>query len=113
MNTTTFGQRIKTLRLAKGWTQKKLADRIGIQRASLTQWETGDTESVRDENLLAAARELETTPEYLLTGKNPPPPPIASIQDSWPKLTPAQKESVAALARSLAEQNQEILDALK
>ena len=113
MSKTTFGQRIKSLRNAKGWTQQQLADKIGIKRASLTQWETGDTESVRDENLVAAAKVLEVAPEYLLTGKNPPPAPIEELNGAWPKLTPSQKAMLAEQAVRFAEQNQEILDNLK
>lgn len=32
---------IKSLRLANGWTQEQLADKVGVTRATVTQWETG------------------------------------------------------------------------
>lgn len=108
-----FGKRVKALMKDKNLTQQELADKIGIKRASLTQWELGTTKQVKDENLLAAALALETTPEFLLTGKHAPPAPVQDLADFWPKLTPTQKSTLADLARQYADQNQEILDNLK
>jgi transcriptional regulator with XRE-family HTH domain len=113
MNRLQFGQRIKTLREAKNLTQQELADRIGIKRPSLTAWELGTTKKVKDENILAAARELETTPEYLLYGKEPAPSPVAELEQTWDKLTPSQKHAIAEQARVYAKQNQDVLDNLK
>lgn len=113
MNRLEFGARIKAMRQGKNLTQEELARKIGIKRASLTQWETGSTKKVKDENLLAAARALETTPEYLLTGKHPLPAPVQELSEVWPKLTPSQKSALAETARQYSILNQEILDNLK
>lgn len=32
---------IKMLRQSKGWTQEQLADKVGVSRSTVTQWETG------------------------------------------------------------------------
>lgn len=39
----TMGDRIRYARKAKGFTQKALADVLGISRVSVTQWESNDT----------------------------------------------------------------------
>ncbi len=37
----TFGERLKTLRLAKGWSQQELGERIGVSRQAIDQFERG------------------------------------------------------------------------
>ena len=32
---------IKTMREERGWTQQQLADKLGVTRSAVTQWETG------------------------------------------------------------------------
>ena len=63
--------RIRSARHAKGLTQQELADKIGVKRASVTQWETGATKSIESTNLLAAAKALDVSPEWLSTGRGP------------------------------------------
>ncbi len=36
-----FAERLKELRLKRGWTQKELAEALGVARASISHWETG------------------------------------------------------------------------
>lgn len=36
-----FGQRVRKLRLARGWTQEEMAERFGIDRAYLSHVERG------------------------------------------------------------------------
>ena len=59
------GSRIKELREEMGLTQKQLADKIGIARNTITQYELGIASmSVRVLTLLIQT--LDTTAEYLL-----------------------------------------------
>lgn len=67
-----FGQRIKKLRVESGLSQAKLAEKTGIAKTTVSSWETGDTQSIDGDNLVSIARELNSTPEYIMTGKNPP-----------------------------------------
>ncbi|WP_081784773.1 helix-turn-helix domain-containing protein [Nitratireductor aquibiodomus] len=39
----TIGSRIKQARASRGLTQKQVADHFGIQRVSVTQWESDTT----------------------------------------------------------------------
>jgi transcriptional regulator with XRE-family HTH domain len=50
-----IGQRIKKLRTLKGLTQQQLADLLGLSRAAVTQWESGQATCN-----YAQAAELET-----------------------------------------------------
>jgi transcriptional regulator with XRE-family HTH domain len=70
----TPGQRIKEERLARQWSQQKLADEIGkitknkISRAAIALWEGGGSKTQKSENLLAAAQVLGLSPQWLLSG---------------------------------------------
>ena len=39
-----YGQTIKALRAHLGWSQQKLAKRIGVNPSTVRQWEKGQTE---------------------------------------------------------------------
>jgi transcriptional regulator with XRE-family HTH domain len=41
LNTLTSGQRIRAARDSKGWTQATLADKVGVHRVTVAQWERG------------------------------------------------------------------------
>lgn len=49
--------------------KKGLAQACGIAQPSVTQWFNGRTKALEGGNLLAAARYLEVSPEWLATGK--------------------------------------------
>jgi transcriptional regulator with XRE-family HTH domain len=64
----TMGQRIKTLRLAKGLTHQSLADAVGVTRAAVYQWEDGTTASIKLPIFLRLCDILGTDPQYLVWG---------------------------------------------
>lgn len=64
----TMGERIRTLREAKGWTQQALGERVGVSREAVSQWEIGPTKNIKNATFLALLRELGTTYEYLMFG---------------------------------------------
>jgi DNA-binding XRE family transcriptional regulator len=82
----TQGDRIKALRLAKGWTQQQLADQLDVTREAVSQWESGGTSDPRNETFLILAEILGTTPQYLVWGaagpdqKPRPQPPRVGTQ---------------------------------
>lgn len=63
--------RVKDLRTRMNWTQGELADRVGVERPSVTMWETGPTKNIRNENLLALAEAFGMTVDEFLTGDRP------------------------------------------
>lgn len=64
-------ERIKTRRKDLKLTQLQVANFVGVSKASISQWEKGDT-FPRGENLYSLAKILKCEPEWLLTGKGTP-----------------------------------------
>ena len=64
-----FGRRFKELREAKKLTQAELARLCNLGESTISFYETGKREPNYNV-LLLLAEKLETTPNYLLTGKN-------------------------------------------
>lgn len=64
----TIGDRIRKARKDKGLTQKQLADQVGVSRAAVTQWESGETKGLKPENLFAVANVLGVSAEWLGIG---------------------------------------------
>jgi len=66
---TTIGQRIKSTRANKKLTQSALAAMVGVTREAVSQWESGDSKTVKPDNLLAVSDALEVDIRWLITGK--------------------------------------------
>jgi len=65
-----FGARVKETRKTRSWTQKELAQRLGIHFQLLNKYEGGQT-LPQPEKIVALADELEVSVDYLLTGRTP------------------------------------------
>jgi len=61
------GERIRTARRERGWTQDDLAQNVGVSRSAVAQWETGRSGQVRG-NMARIAQVLQVDVEYLLYG---------------------------------------------
>lgn len=75
----TTGYRIRQMRKNKGVSQKDLAKTVGVSQASITYWES-DANEPAGGNLLALARAMGVTPDWLISGRGDP---------SGPELEPA------------------------
>lgn len=65
-------QRIADLMVERDVNQSELAAAVGIRQAAVHKWISGKTGSIEGANLVAVAKVLQTTAEYVMTGKNPP-----------------------------------------
>ncbi len=65
----TIGNRITALRKGLQLSQEELADKIGVSRQSVSKWET-DSSAPDAFNLIALAEVLNTSVEYIVTGKS-------------------------------------------
>lgn len=65
----TIGDRIKDARRNKGLTQTELGQRLGLTHSAVSLWESGGNQNLRPHNLFALAKELEVSPEWLVTGR--------------------------------------------
>ena len=61
----TFGEKLQSLRKAKGWTQEELASQISISRQALSKWELG-TAIPDTENVLQISKIFGVSTDYLL-----------------------------------------------
>jgi DNA-binding Xre family transcriptional regulator len=66
----TMGERIRTLRQARGLSQSQLAERLGITTGAVSHWESGNTQNIKILTFLQLCSELGTTPHYLALGPN-------------------------------------------
>lgn len=70
----TLGIRLKQLRNNLKLTQQQLADKVGVSKTSIIYWEK-DENVPKHESLMALSNALETSPDWLLTGKSEVSPP--------------------------------------
>lgn len=104
--------RIKLAREKAKLTQKELADRVGIRPQAVSQWESGDTKSLRGPSLARAAEALSVSPIWLSDGDGPmqnygvrdevyTAPP--ELMRAWSALDKNSRELLLAVATALAE----------
>jgi transcriptional regulator with XRE-family HTH domain len=62
---TTFGKRVAQLRAERGWTQKELAEQTHVQYETINRIENGKHTAPRVHVLVALAKALRTTTDYL------------------------------------------------
>ena len=80
----TFGEKLKELRKARGWSQEELAGQIHVSRQALSKWESGG--AVPDtENIIALSRLFGVTTDYLLLDEVQDAGPAAAPRAAWPK----------------------------
>lgn len=66
-----LARRIRQLREARNLSQQQLADRLNISRVAVTKWESGETENMKIDNLLALSDFFGLSIDELITGKRP------------------------------------------
>lgn len=96
-----LSRNIKRLRLSADMTQKELAEKIGVDRSAVTQWETG-VSVPRMKALAKIARLFDTTPGLLLEDDATPMPPLH-------KLTPVASTATLPL-RTLGKVHAGVMD---
>lgn len=62
-----FGKRIRELRLAKGWSQEKFADEVGVHRTYIGAVERGE-QNIALDNIERIAKQLRISVEELFRG---------------------------------------------
>ena len=65
----TLGERIGNLRRDAGYSQEYVAENLGVSRQAVSKWET-DLSSPDTENLIKLAELLNTSVQFLATGKD-------------------------------------------
>lgn len=60
-----FSEKIRTLRMQRGYSQEQLARKLYVSRATIAKWETSDIIPQID-SLIAIAKFFDVTLDYLL-----------------------------------------------
>jgi transcriptional regulator with XRE-family HTH domain len=58
--------RIALLRREKGIKQQELADKLGITRAAVAQYESGKTETIKEDRLMRMSELFKASPAYIM-----------------------------------------------
>lgn len=66
----TMGQRLKRLRVARGFTQVEFAKAVGVTKSAVSQWEDDSTKNLKLPSLARALDVLGTDLQYLVWGEN-------------------------------------------
>lgn len=61
-----MADRIKERRLAMGYTQEELAQKLGLQKSAIAKYEKGRVENIKRSIILNMAAILDCTPQYLM-----------------------------------------------
>ncbi|MFP5286021.1 MAG: helix-turn-helix domain-containing protein [Thermoanaerobaculia bacterium] len=80
-----LGHRIQILRRKRKWSQGDLAARVGATRPQISRYESGGYEP-RPEMLGRIADALETTADFLITGRDPKTVRDTQLEALLPKL---------------------------
>lgn len=70
----TIGQKIKSARLAHGYTQDELASKIGVQKSAIAKWETGRVQNIKRSSIKTLAEALSINPAELVGCEMDPTP---------------------------------------
>lgn len=103
------GERIKVLRKQLGLTQSELAQKLGLECAAISKYETNRV-PLTQESLLKLAEIFNVTTDYILTGKhtiNEPTIIAASTEDNvdLSELTEKGKEYIKDLVERMKNNN--------
>ena len=66
--TESMGDRIRVLRQARGYTQEQLAQKVGVSKSAVSQWEDGSVANIKLKTFLLLLDALQTSHEYLIFG---------------------------------------------
>ena len=77
-----FQERLFTLRRQAGLSQEELANLLNITRQAVQKWEAGTSRPDMD-NLVSLAEYFKVSLDYLVTGKEAPPPPTPTIVNNY------------------------------
>ncbi len=81
------GQRIKEAREDLRISQPELAKRARVTKSAVSQWENGSTKELKADHLLAVAKALNVSPDWLATGRGPKQRTQDIDQGSEPKVS--------------------------
>jgi transcriptional regulator with XRE-family HTH domain len=110
----TLGDRITSRLLETGLSAAKLARFVGVTNEAVSQWESGETQGLKPENLVHTAEFLATTERWLTFGCDarcdlqgrirdvPYPAGLLSLVQTIASMAPPERAHLQAVADALA-----------
>ncbi len=96
----TIGERVRSLRKKRGWSQTELGGRVGVSKSAISYIESDTTHFPRPETLFGLARVFGVDPGWLITGKpfyETSESEIAPLVDLLRNMTPKQRQLASYL----------------
>lgn len=63
---------IKQRRIELGYTMKQIADKVGVNEATISRWESGDIANMRRDKIWLLSRALEISPAVIMGWEEKP-----------------------------------------
>jgi phage repressor protein C with HTH and peptisase S24 domain len=111
----TLANRIIEAREECSLSKAELARRVGVTRATVSMWESGQIESLKDDNLLSLSDLLDVNPRWLNSGRGPKRGlPLAGVVQmtepagSYTLLTRVQGAMLSALNGRVSWEHEEV-----
>lgn len=76
-----IGDKIKKLRIEKGWTQEQLGAMVGVQKAAINKYEKGNVDNLKRSTIAGLANAFGVNPVWLMDDTKDWPPIYA--MDRW------------------------------
>ena len=93
-----IGKRVKKRRIELGYTQEYLAEKMDVSIQMISGTESGK-EALKLENFIKFCEILETTPDYLIKGRDP----ASILIEEMKQLTDTQIERINAVIKQCIE----------
>ena len=93
------GQRIKTLREARGWTTNRLANQCGLSQSFLRSVELGE-KGISVENLALICDTLQLSLSEFFVDTDSTAAPSDALTEELQRLTPRQRQALAAFLQA-------------
>lgn len=98
-----FCQRLREAREARKLTQPQVGEIFGVEKGTVSAWETGKN-LIPVDRLSRLCQEYAETADWLILGVRPPPvsaysATVAETADLMEKLTPSQRRQLYAMAQ--------------
>ena len=82
-----MGNYLADRRTELGYTQKEIADMVGVTEATVSRWESGAIANMRRDKINLLALALHTTPDFIMTGNiSVPSPDVTEDTVTFPVL---------------------------
>lgn len=112
-----IGDKIKQLRKEKGWTQEQLGEMVGVKKAAINKYETGNVKNLKRNTIAGLAKALGVSPVWLMDDSQDWPPvyvmKISSPEDDQQRLEALHQNPKLGIlfdhARNMSEKDVDFL----